>query len=192
MRGGAVRNAPTIDTKTGVLYIGTGSPAPTLLGEKRPGADLYTSSIIAIQASTGKLLWYHQEVPHNVYGYGAEEPVMIFNTSVNGKTVEAVAEAGKDGYVYILDAKTGKPLFAPVAVVKEERSPPARNGAIECPGPIGAVGFSPLGFDPQTASLYVGALEACEFVTHCRLGEVQFCGGCACRLAGSPQERSPR
>ena len=116
-------NAPTIDIKTGVLYIATGSPAPVLLGEKRPGADLYTSSIIAIQASTGKLLWYHQEVPHNVYGYGAEEPVTIFNTNVGGKTVEAVAEAGKDGYLYILNAKTGGPLFAPVAVVKEEHSP---------------------------------------------------------------------
>ena len=123
-----MHNAPTIDTKTGVLYMGTGSPAPTLLGEKRPGADLYTSSIIAIQASTGKMLWYHQEVPHNVYGYGAEQPVTIFNTTVNGKTVEAVAEAGKDGYLYILNAKTGKPLFAPVAVVKEEHSPPTRQG----------------------------------------------------------------
>ena len=72
--GGTVHNPPTIDTKTGVLYMGTGSPAPTLLGEKRPGADLYTSSILAVQASTGKLLWYYQEVPHNVYATAPKSP----------------------------------------------------------------------------------------------------------------------
>jgi PQQ-dependent dehydrogenase (methanol/ethanol family) len=180
--GGTVYNAPTIDTKTGVLYMGTGSPAPTLLGEKRPGANLYTSSIIAIDAKTGKMLWYYQEVPHNVYGYGAEQPVTIFNTNVGGKTVEAVAEAGKDGYLYILNAKTGKPLFAPVAVVKQEHTTPTRKGTVECPGPVGAVGFSPLSFDPETASVYAGALELCELVTvtNCHItslrGEKEFCG----------------
>ena len=180
--GGTVYNAPTIDKKTGILYMGTGSPAPTLLGEKRPGANLYTSSIIAIKASTGEMLWYHQEVPHNVYGYGAEQPVTIFNTIVNGKTVEAVAEAGKDGYLYILNAKTGETLFPPVALVKQEHSTPTRKGTVECPGPIGAVGFSPLSFDPETGNLYVGALEVCELVTvtNCALhglrGEEEFCG----------------
>ena len=89
----------------------------------------------------------------------------IFDTTVGGRTVEAVAEAGKDGYLYILNAKTGEPLFGPVAVVKEKHSPPTRKGALECPGPVGAVGFSPLSFDPETASVYIGALEVCEFVT---------------------------
>ena len=188
--GGTVNNAPTIDTKTGILYIGTGSPAPTLVGEKRPGADLYTSSIIAIRAKTGKMLWYHQEVPHSVYGYGAEQPVTIFDTEVNGQTVEAVAEAGKDGYLYTLNAKTGTSLFAPVAVVKEGHSPPTSKGTVECPGPVGGVGFSPLSFDPETASVYVGAIELCELVTipGCRgvSGEKEFCG-----VQRSPTGRKP-
>ena len=100
-----------------------------------------------------------------MYGYGAEQPVTLFNTTVNGKTVEAVAEAGKDGYLYILNAKTGKPLFAPVALVKQEHATPTRKGTVECPGPVGAVGFSPMSFDPETGSVYIGALEVCELVT---------------------------
>ena len=65
--GGTVYMPPTIDTQTGIVYVGTGNPAPAIVGTARPGPDLYTDSILAIDAHTGKLLWYHQEVAHDLW-----------------------------------------------------------------------------------------------------------------------------
>jgi PQQ-dependent dehydrogenase (methanol/ethanol family) len=162
--GGGVYMPPTIDTQRGVVYAATSTPAPTIFGGGRRGADLYTDSILALNASTGKLIWYYQEVPHDLWGYGAASPVMIFDTRVHGKILRAVAEAGKSGYVYILDASTGKPLFAPVAYVKEGHPPPTRKGTLVCPGSVGGSPYSPIALDPQASAAYVTGVNLCQIL----------------------------
>ena len=107
--GGTIYFAPTIDTATGIVYVGTGNPAPAIVGAKRPGPNLYTDSILALDAHTGKLIWYHQEVAHDLWDYDAESPVVIFNAEIEG------GEDGRRGrqerLLFVLDAKTGKDLF---------------------------------------------------------------------------------
>ena len=73
--GGTIYMPPTIDPKTGIVYVGTGNPAPVIVGAKRPGKNLYTDSLLALDANTGELLWYHQEQAHDLWDYDAESPV---------------------------------------------------------------------------------------------------------------------
>ncbi|HEX3362786.1 MAG TPA: PQQ-binding-like beta-propeller repeat protein, partial [Solirubrobacterales bacterium] len=112
--GGTIYMPPTIDPKTGILYVGTGNPAPVIVGAKRPGKNLYTDSLLALNADSGELLWYHQEQAHDLWDYDAESPVLLFNAEIEGHRRRGVAEAGKNGLLFLLDAKTGKNLFPSV------------------------------------------------------------------------------
>ncbi|HUY98447.1 MAG TPA: PQQ-binding-like beta-propeller repeat protein [Verrucomicrobiae bacterium] len=163
--GGAIYMPPTVDTSNGLVYAGTGNPAPTLVGVHRPGLDLYSDSILALRARTGKLVWYHQEVAHDLWNYDAESPVMIVNTRIHGRTVHAVAEAGKSGYFFLMNAATGKDLFPRLAFVREDHRPPTTKGTLECPGPVGGSQYSPLAFDPQTQAAYVSGINLCFILT---------------------------
>src|SRR5437763_24733 len=162
--GGTVYMPPTIDTRTGVLYVGTSGPSPVLLGTGRPGPNLYTSSILALQARTGKLVWHYQEVPHDLWNYDAASPVVIFDVHVKGKTIHAVGEAGKSGYFFILDARTGKRLFQPLAFVKEHHTPPTTKPTLQCPGVVGGVLYSPVAYSPVTHAAYISGINVCFIV----------------------------
>jgi alcohol dehydrogenase (cytochrome c) len=76
----------------------------------RRGDNLYTASIVAIEAATGKYRWHFQEVHHDIWDYDATNPVILMNVSVGGRTRKAIAEVGKTGWAYILDRETGTPL----------------------------------------------------------------------------------
>ena len=136
--GGTIYMPPTIDTKTGIVYVGTGNPAPVIIGDKRPGKNLYTDSILALDANTGELLWYHQEQAHDLWDYDAESPVVLFNAEIEGRRRRGVAEAGKNGLLFLLDAKTGKNLFPSVPFVKRDHSPPTEEGPSSAPAPSAA------------------------------------------------------
>ena len=159
--GGTIYMPPTIDTKTGIVYVGTGNPAPVIVGAKRPGKNLYTDSILALDADTGKLLWYHQEEAHDLWDYDAESPVVLFNAEIEGKEVRGLAEAGKNGLLFLLNAKTGEDLFPPVPFVKREHSPPTTKGTLECPGAVGGSQYSPLAYSPETQAVYVSGINLC-------------------------------
>jgi alcohol dehydrogenase (cytochrome c) len=159
--GGTIYMPPTVDTKTGVVYVGTGNPAPVIVGAKRPGKNLYTDSIIALDGDTGKLLWYHQEQAHDLWDYDAESPVLLFNVEIEGRRRRGLAEAGKNGLLFLLDAKTGKNLFPSVPFVKREHSPPTRKGTLECPGAVGGSQYSPLAYSPETQAVYVSGVNIC-------------------------------
>jgi alcohol dehydrogenase (cytochrome c) len=162
--GGGVYMPPTVDPRTGLIYVGTGPPAPVIYGSGRPGADLYTDSILALDARTGRLAWSYQEVPHDLWNYAAASPVMILDTRLHGRTVHAVAEAGKDGYVYILNAATGKPLFPPIAYVKEGHPPPTTKGTLVCPGAVGGDPYSPMALNPHVGAAYVTGVNLCQIL----------------------------
>jgi len=168
--GGTVYFAPTVDTATGTVYVGTGNPSPTIVGKERPGPDLYTDSVLALNARTGKLLWYHQEIPHDLWDYDAESPVVIFNAKVHGRTVPAVGEAGKSGYYFVLNAKTGRDIFPRLAFVKEHHTPPTSKGTVECPGAVGGSQYAPVAYSPQTSAAYVSGINLCMILTVTRSG----------------------
>jgi alcohol dehydrogenase (cytochrome c) len=177
--GGTIYMPPTIDTKTGILYVGTGNPAPVIVGSKRPGKNLYTDSILALDAQTGKLIWYHQEQAHDLWDYDAESPVLLFNAEIEGKMTRGVAEAGKNGLLFLLNAKTGEDLFPAVPFVKRDHSPPTKKGTLECPGAVGGSQYSPLTYSPETQAVYVSGINLCmvlkvEYENH--NGEKEFGG----------------
>jgi PQQ-dependent dehydrogenase (methanol/ethanol family) len=177
--GGTIYMPPTIDTRTGTIYAGTGNPAPVIVGAKRPGRNLYTDSILALNADTGKLKWFHQEQAHDLWDYDAESPVLLFDVEINGETKRGLAEAGKNGLLFLLDAETGKDLFPPVPFVKRAHTPPTTKGTLECPGPVGGSQYSPLAYSPETEAVYVSGINLCMVlrVTFEQVGgEKQFGG----------------
>jgi glucose dehydrogenase len=162
--GGTIYMPPTIDTATNTVYVGTGNPAPVLVGAKRPGKNLYTDSILALDADTGKLKWYHQEQAHDLWDYDAESPVVLFNAEIDGEEVRGVAEAGKNGLLFLLNAETGEDLFPPVGFVKRDHKPPTTKPTLECPGAVGGSQYSPLAYSPETQAVYVSGIELCMYL----------------------------
>ncbi|HVX33303.1 MAG TPA: PQQ-binding-like beta-propeller repeat protein [Solirubrobacterales bacterium] len=177
--GGTIYMPPTVDAATGTVYVGTGNPAPVLVGAKRPGKNLYTDSILALDADTGKLKWYHQEQAHDLWDYDAESPVVLFDVEINGEKKRGLAEAGKNGLLFLLDAETGEDLFPPVGFVKRDHKPPTTKPTLECPGAVGGSQYSPLAYSPETQAVYVSGINLCMYlrVTYeNHNGEKQFAG----------------
>ncbi len=177
--GGGVYMPPTIDPETDTIYAGSGNPAPTIVGEKRPGKNLYTDSVIALDADTGKLKWYHQEEAHDLWDYDAASPVVLFDVEIDGEMKRGLAEAGKNGLLFILDAETGEDLFPPVPFVKRDHKPPTTKGVLECPGPVGGSQYSPIAYSPETQAVYISGINLCMIlkVTYENVGgEKQFGG----------------
>jgi alcohol dehydrogenase (cytochrome c) len=113
LRGGAsIWSTPAYDPKLGLLYFSTGNAGSDWYGGERPGKNLYANSIVALDAKTGQLKWYYQEVHHDIWDYDAPSPVILFDAKVGGKTVAGIAQPGKTGWLYMLNRETGKPLFS--------------------------------------------------------------------------------
>ena len=97
--GGSMWNTPALDPKLGLLYFGTGNPSPQATGTGRPGDNLWSVALVAIDANTGKLRWGFQQVPHDLWGYDVASPASLFDVTVDGQSVPAVGEASKIGWV---------------------------------------------------------------------------------------------
>lgn len=109
--GASVWQTPAVDPDLGLLYFSTGNAGPTYNGSVRPGDNLFTASILAIEAKTGKYRWHFQQVHHDIWDYDSPNPVILFDANIDGKPRKALAEIPKTGWVYILDRATGKPLL---------------------------------------------------------------------------------
>ena len=117
--GGTVWQTPALDPELGLIYFSTGNPGPDYNGAIRPGDNLFTASIVAIDAHTGEYRWHFQQVHHDIWDYDSPNPVILFDVDFQGSERKALAQAGKTGWVYILDRITGAPL-----VGIEERAVP--------------------------------------------------------------------
>jgi PQQ-dependent dehydrogenase (methanol/ethanol family) len=117
--GAAVWQTPAVDPSLGLVYFSTGNPGPDLNGSVRRGDNLFSVSMLAIDAKTGKYRWHFQQVHHDLWDYDSPNPVILFDAVYDGKARKGIAEVGKTGFVYILDRETGKPL-----VGIEERAVP--------------------------------------------------------------------
>jgi glucose dehydrogenase len=101
----------TVDTKLGLVFLPVGNAADSFYGADRKGPDLYASSIVALDAQTGKLRWYYQMVHHDLWDYDMNAPPALIEVKLNGKTIPAIAETNKMGLLFILDRRTGKPIY---------------------------------------------------------------------------------
>lgn len=111
-RGGAtVWQTPAVDPELGLLYFSTSNPAPAFNGAHRAGDNLFSVSMVAIEVETGTYRWHFQQVHHDIWDYDASSPVVLFDVDIDGRQRKAIAEAGKSGWVYILDRVTGEPLI---------------------------------------------------------------------------------
>ncbi|MGZ3498953.1 MAG: outer membrane protein assembly factor BamB family protein [Vulcanimicrobiaceae bacterium] len=159
--GGAVWMTPALDPGKGTLYVSTANPAPVFDGSIRPGDNLYTDSIVALDAHTGKMLWYYQQTPHDVWEYEAASPPVLFNArDAGGRLIPAVGEAGKTGWLYILDRRDGRLLRLSQPLTPNEGlyGNPKDRDALGSLFPIrGIVG--PIAYDPARHLAFVTALD---------------------------------
>jgi PQQ-dependent dehydrogenase (methanol/ethanol family) len=160
--GGATWMTPAADPDSNTIFITTGNPSPDLFGEPRPGDNLYTDCIVALDGTSGKIKWYYQEVPHDVWDLDVVSPVVLFDTvDGSGKAVKAVGEAGKTGWFYILNRATGKLIRKSKNFVPQENmfALPTTAGTRMLPGANGGAEWSPVSFDPTLHLAIVSALH---------------------------------
>src|SRR5215218_8143158 len=108
--GAPVWQTPAVDPELGLIYFSTGNASNDLDGSKRPGDNLFSASIVAIDAKTGEYRWHFQEVHHDIWDYDAPNPVIRFDAKIDGRMRQGLAQVNKTGWVYMLDRKTAKPL----------------------------------------------------------------------------------
>jgi PQQ-dependent dehydrogenase (methanol/ethanol family) len=160
--GGGVWQAVAVDPELGLVYFTVANPSPDLDGSMRPGDNLYTDAIVAIDLKTGKHKWHLQEIPHDVWDLDPASPVVLFDVKAqSGQTVKAVAQAGKTGWVYIVDRATGKPIRRSDAFVPQANifAAPTPNGTRMLPGANGGSEWSPPAYSPKTGYMYILAMH---------------------------------
>jgi glucose dehydrogenase len=158
--GGPAWHHPAYDPALGLLYVNTGNPAPDLDGAGRPGDNLYTDCVVALDVKTGKVRWYYQLVSHDLWDYDASPPpVLVDVRDASGKLVPAVAQAGKVPWVYVLDRRTGAPIRRSDEYLPTRNLfvPPSDTGVMIMPGTLGGTDWSPTAYDPRSGWLYLAS-----------------------------------
>ncbi|MGD1068463.1 MAG: PQQ-binding-like beta-propeller repeat protein [Vulcanimicrobiaceae bacterium] len=151
--GGTVWTTPAIDQQRGLVVFGVGNPNPDLDGSVRAGDNRYTDSIVALDARTGRLRWYYQEVKHDRWDYDAASNVVLFEVRSGGRTIPCAGEAGKVGWFFIVDRTTGKLVRRSAPYVRMNRNMFAMRQVL--PGANGGSEWSPPAYSPRTHDAYV-------------------------------------
>ncbi|MBS1676082.1 MAG: PQQ-binding-like beta-propeller repeat protein [Actinobacteria bacterium] len=121
-RGGAsIWNTPTVNPKNGMLFFSTSNASPWV-GDERPGENLFTASIVGLDAETGEYKCHFQQVHHDLWDFDSPSPTVLMTGEMNGKTVEAVGQPQKTGWAYVVDQENCKPVY-PIPEVKVPQDP---------------------------------------------------------------------
>ncbi len=170
----------TYDPATDLVYWPTGNPCPDYNGDERKGDNLYSSSVVALEAKTGKLRWYFQFTPHDLHDWDAAETPMLVDAEFRGRPRKLLAQANRNGFFYVLDRVTGEFLLGQPFVHKltwasgigadgrpqvVPGSEPSLQGTKACPSVIGATNWNSTAYNPATGLFYVMALESCAIYT---------------------------
>ena len=167
--GGMTWMTGTYDPDLNLLYWGTGNPNPVLAGEGRPGDNLYTCSIVALNPDTGKLAWYFQPSPHDVHDWDAVETPVLFDAEFKGKRRKLLGQASRNGFFFVLDRTNGEHLVTAPFIdqtwasgvdsrgrpIAKPEATPSSDGALVEPGSDGSTNWMAPSFDPQTGLFYV-------------------------------------
>jgi alcohol dehydrogenase (cytochrome c) len=174
--GGTTWMPGTFDPELNTIFWGTSNPAPDFDGGPRPGDDLYTDCLLALDPDTGKLKWYFQFTPHDLFDYDAVETPVLVDAAFRGQPRKLVVEANRNGFIYVLDRTNGAFLQATrfaeklnwASGIDEKGRPirtevkPTEGGSRVCPGMVGATNWFSPAFNPDTSTLYFVALESCD------------------------------
>jgi glucose dehydrogenase len=148
---------PAIDLKTRTIFFVVGNPSPDLYGAERPGDNLYTDSMVAVNLDTGAYKWHSQYIAHDVWDLDAvSAPILLDVKDKSGKMVPAVMHGGKTGHIYIHNRETGALIRFSEAMIPQENMwvQPTANGARMLPGANGGVEWSPMAFNPNLRLAY--------------------------------------
>ena len=160
--GGSAWTTPAIDSDTHTLFFGTGNPSPQMNGESRPGDNLYTVSLVALDANTGKLKWYFQQVPHDLWGYDVASPPVLFHTVHDNKIIPVVGQASKTGWFYIHQRDTGELILKSEAFVPQQNmfAEATEAGTIIYPGILGGSNWSPVSINIDEHLAFISGIHA--------------------------------
>jgi PQQ-dependent dehydrogenase (methanol/ethanol family) len=166
MGGGAVWTSFSLDTETGDLHVAVTNPAPDLPVHLRQGANLYTNSIVVLDARTGRLRWYRQLVPNDSHDWDLTHATPMFTTVVNGAPRRLVVTTGKDGMLRALDRDTHGVVYETAVTTRENADTPVITTATRaCPGVLGGTEWNGPAYNPGTNMLYVPAVDWCATFT---------------------------
>lgn len=159
--GGSIWHSPSVDLERGLLYFGIGNPSPQATGETRPGDNLYTSSLVALDIATGKLKWHYQQVPHDLWGYDVASPPALFDVRRDGLAIPAVGQASKLGWYFVHDRRDGSLIHKSQPFIPQENlfHRPTRAGVTIAPGAGGGANWSPAAIDPNRGLAFVAAMH---------------------------------
>ena len=174
--GGSTWITGTYDPDLNLTYWGTGNPGPDMNGDVRPGDNLYTCSVVALDADTGKLKWHFQFTPHDLHDWDAISDPVLVDLTIGGRKVKALIQANRNGFFYALDRTNGKMLLAkaytkvtwadsigpdgrPKLVAGQD---PTEEGNKSCPGLGGGHNWQATAYSPQTGLYYFGTTDGCH------------------------------
>ena len=175
--GGMTWQPITYDPDLNLVYVGTGNPNPVYRGDLRRGSNLYTASIVALNADTGKLVWYFQASPHDTHDWDATQVPVLFDMNISGQPRKLLAQASRNGYFFVLDRTNGKNLVTSKFVESpnwdkgvDEHGQPIPNpdkdsqlgGSLISPNNGGASNWTPPTYDPQTELFYQNTAQGYE------------------------------
>ena len=172
--GGMTWTPVTYDPELNLIYVPTGNPNPVYVGERRKGANLYTGSIVALNADTGKMVWYFQASPHDTWDFDATQVPVLIDVTIDGRPRKLVAQASRNGMFFLLDRVTGQNVLSKkflessnVHLGFDERGQPVPNpakerqygGALVSPSNGGAQNWAPPTYMPETGLLYMNVMK---------------------------------
>jgi acido-empty-quinoprotein group A len=189
--GGMTWMTGTYDPALNLLYWGTGNPNPVLVGDDRPGDNLYTCSIVALNPETGKLVWAFQPSPHDVHDWDAVQTPVLFDAEFKGKPRRLLAQGSRNGFFFVLDRTTGEHLVTSEFIeqtwasgvdrrgrpIAKPSANPSPDGALVAPGSDGATNWMAPSFDPQTNLFYVMARRIYSIFYRTGDGKAEGWGG---------------
>jgi acido-empty-quinoprotein group A len=172
--GGMTWQPVTYDPELNYVFVTTGNPQPVIAHKNRAGDNLFTGSIVAVNADTGKMVWHFQSSPHDTHDWDSTQTAVLIDDEVNGQKRKLIAQAARNGHYFLLDRTTGKAIVSSEYVktnwwngydkrgqpIPREDKMPQIPGALVSPNQGGATNWQSPSFSPATGLFYVSAARA--------------------------------
>jgi alcohol dehydrogenase (cytochrome c) len=183
--GGMPWMSGTYDPEMNLIFWGTGNPNPTMYGDDRPGSNLYTCSVVALDPDTGKLRWYFQNSPHDTHDWDSTQTPILVDAEFHGQPRKLLLQAARNGYFFVLDRTTGKALLSKSFVkinwslgtdeqgrpIRNPEKDPSASGALVSPSSSGATNWYAPSFDPKLGLFYLNSHESYALFYHLTTGK---------------------